>query len=60
MKEKIDLSLNRSLEELIASYWEAFHAKLDYVKETEEDFHVLEDYLCNLGAILHPSEAMLD
>jgi len=53
MKEKIDLSLNRSLEELIASYWEAFHAKLDHVKETEEDFHVLEDYLCNLGVIFN-------
>ena len=46
MKDKIDLSLNRSLEELIASYWEA---------ETEgiesSDFYVLEDYLSNFGAI---------
>ena len=50
-KEKIDLSLNRSKEELLASYWEAFHAKLDLNKETEEDFHVLEDYLCMKGSI---------
>ena len=53
MKEKIDLSLNRSLEVLGASYWEAFHARLDHVRETEEDFHVLEDYLCNLGVIFN-------
>ena len=50
MKEKIDLSLNRSLEELESSYWE-------FIKETEgedssiwsksvqEDFSALEGYL---------------
>ena len=39
MKEKIDLSLNRSLEELIASYWEAQYAGLDYKKETHSAFY---------------------
>jgi hypothetical protein len=50
MKEKIDLSLNRSPEELESSYWE-------FIKETEgedssiwsksvqEDFSALEGYL---------------
>ena len=50
MKEKIDLSLNRSLPELESSYWE-------FVNETEgddsanwpvsvqEDFSALEGYL---------------
>ena len=46
MKEKIDLSLNRSLEELIASYWEA---ELEGIESSE--FYVLEDYLSNFGAI---------
>jgi len=46
MKEKIDLSLNRSLEELIASYWEAEAEGIE-----SSDFYVLEDYLSNFGAI---------
>ena len=29
MEEKIDLSLDRSLEELIASYWEAVDGEID-------------------------------
>ena len=36
MKEKIDLSLNRSLEELIASYWEAENEVIE-----SSDFYVL-------------------
>jgi len=48
---EIDLSLNRSLEELIASYWEAQYAGLDYKKETHSAFYALEDYLSNFGAI---------
>ena len=46
MKEKIDLSLNRSLEELIASYWEAESEGIE-----SSEFYVLEDYLSNFGAI---------
>ena len=46
MKEKIDLSLNRSLEELIDSYWEAEESGID-----SYDFYALEDYLSNFGAI---------
>ena len=51
MEEKIDLSLNRSLEELESSYWEAQYAGLDYKKETHSDFYVLENYLSDMGAI---------
>ena len=46
-----DLSLNRSLEELIASYWEAQYAGLDYKKETHSAFYALENYLCDMGAL---------
>jgi len=49
--EKIDLSLNRSLEELVASYWEAQYAGLDMKKKTHTDFYVLENYLCDMGAL---------
>ena len=51
MKEKfgrlvIDLSLNRSLEELVASYWEAQYAGLDYEeRNTYRIFMLLENYL---------------
>ena len=51
MKEKIDLSLNRSLEELIASYWEAFNSELDLDDEIHNAFYALENYLSNFGAI---------
>jgi hypothetical protein len=47
----IDLSLNRSLEELISSYWEAQNAGLDYKKETHSAFYALENYLCDMGAL---------
>ena len=49
MKEKIDLSLNRSLEELIASYWEAVNGEIDATQYGS--FYALEDYLSNMGAI---------
>ena len=42
----IDLSLNRSLEELISSYWEAEN---EGVKS--DDFYVLENYLSDMGAL---------
>ena len=48
---KIDLSLNRSLEELVASYWEAQYAGLDMKRKTHTDFYVLENYLCDMGAL---------
>ena len=51
MKEKIDLSLNRSLEELIASYWEALNTGVDDEKEYLNDFYALEDYLSGMDAI---------
>ena len=46
MKEKIDLSLNRSLEELISSYWEAENEGVE-----SDDFYVLENYLSGVGAL---------
>ena len=63
MREKIDLSLNRSLEELESSYWE-------FVNETEgddsanwsvsvqEDFSALEGYLMRQDScLLYTSDA---
>ena len=56
MKEKIDLSLNRSLPELESSYWE-------FIEETEgddsanwpvsvqEDFSALEGYLMKMDIL---------
>ena len=46
MKEKIDLSLNRSLEELISSYWESENEGVE-----SDDFYVLENYLSDMGAL---------
>ena len=46
MKEKIDLSLNRSLEELISSYWEAENEGTE-----SSDFYVLENYLSDMGTL---------
>jgi len=46
MKEKIDMSLNRSLEELISSYWEAENVGIE-----SDDFYVLENYLSDMGAL---------
>ena len=51
----IDLSLNRSLEELVSSYFEAHGAGVDIDDDSSEeeisDYHVLENYLSDLGAI---------
>ena len=46
MKEKIDLSLNRSLEELISSYWEAENVGIE-----SSAFYTLENYLADMNAI---------
>ncbi len=43
---EIDLSLNRSLEELIASYWDAEGEALE-----SDDYSALENYLQGMGAI---------
>ena len=50
MKEKIDLSLNRSLEELESSYWEFIEVpegedSSGWSKSVQEDFSALEGYL---------------
>jgi len=47
--EKIDLSLDRSLEELLASYWEAVNGEIG--AEQYGSFNALENYLSDLGAI---------
>ena len=46
MKEKIDLSLNRSLEELISSYWEVENDGIE-----SSAFYALENYLSDMGAL---------
>ncbi len=46
MIEKIDLSLNRSLEELISSYWEVENEGVE-----SNDFYVLENYLSDMEAL---------
>ena len=43
---EFDLSLNRSLEELISSYWEAENEGVE-----SDDFYVLENYLSDMGAL---------
>ena len=50
MKEKIDLSLNRSLQELEDSYWEFIDEtegddSANWPKSVQEDFSALEGYL---------------
>ena len=47
---EFDLSLNRSLEELIASYWE-FIAENGDIDPSNEDFMVLEGYLMKLKVL---------
>ena len=53
MKEKIDLSLNRSLEELISSYWEFKDSDEIKTEEEESEFGALEDYLEGMGFVSH-------
>ena len=52
---ELDLSLNRSLEELIGSYFEAHGAGIDVDEDSTEDekrdYYVLENYLSDYGAI---------
>ena len=51
----IDLSLNRSLEELISSYYEAHGAGIEMDEDTRPEeldaYYALENYLHNMEAI---------
>ena len=59
--EGIDLSLNRSLEELVSSYFEAYEAgfgcdsflavNVNSTAADVSDYYVLENYLSDYGAI---------
>ena len=53
--ERIDLSLNRSLEELISSYYEAHGAGIEMDEDTRPEeldaYYALENYLHNMEAI---------
>ena len=52
---ELDLSLNRSLEELVSSYFEAHGAGVDIDNDSSEteksDYYVLENYLSDMGAL---------
>jgi len=53
MREKIDLSLNRSLEELESSYWEFIEAtegedSTEWSGSVQEDISALEGYLMKM------------
>jgi hypothetical protein len=57
----IDLSLNRSLEELVSSYFEAYEAgfgcdsfldvNVNSTAADVSDYYVLENYLSDMGAL---------
>ena len=49
MDAVIDLSLDRSLEELISSYWKAVNGEIDATQYGS--FYALENYLNKLGAV---------
>jgi hypothetical protein len=56
MKEKIDLSLNRSLEELESSYWEFIDAtegedSTEWSGSVQEDISALEGYLMKMDIL---------
>jgi len=56
MKEKIDLSLNRSLGELESSYWEFLEAtegedSSEWNKSVQEDLSALEGYLMKMDLL---------
>ena len=56
MREKIDLSLNRSLEELESSYWEFVEAtegedSSGWSKSVQEDLSALEGYLMKMEVL---------
>jgi hypothetical protein len=56
MKEKIDLSLNRSLQELEDSYWEFIDVtegedSSAWSSSIQEDFSALEGYLMKMDRV---------
>jgi len=56
MKEKINLSLNRSLEELESSYWEFIEAtegedSTEWSGSVQEDISALEGYLMKMDIL---------
>ena len=56
MEEKIDLSLNRSLEELESSYWEFWEAtegedSSEWSKSVQKDISALEGYLMKMEVL---------
>ena len=56
MREKIDLSLNRSLEELESSYWEFIDASegedsSGWSSSVQEDISALEGYLMKMDIL---------
>ena len=56
MKEKVDLSLNRSLPELESSYWEFLEAtegedSSDWSSSVQEDISALEGYLMKMDVL---------
>ena len=53
MEEKIDLSLNRSLGELVSSYWEFRDSDEITTEEEESEFGALEDCLEGMGFVSH-------
>ena len=53
MREKIDMSLNRSLEELCDSYWEFQSSDELKTEEEESEFGALQDCLEGMGFVSH-------
>ena len=53
MREKIDMSLNRSLEELCDSYWEFQSYDELKTEEEESEFGALQDCLEGMGFVSH-------
>ena len=56
MKEKVDLSLNRSLPELESSYWEFIEAtegedSTEWSSSVQEDISALEGYLMKMDVL---------
>ena len=56
MKEKVDLSLNRSLPELESSYWEFIEAtegedSTEWSSSVQEDISALEGYLMKMEVL---------
>jgi|TARA_R110000796_G_scaffold107177_1_gene217924 hypothetical protein len=49
--EKIDFSLNRSLEELLSSFWDGVNAGELLDSNEIEAMDCLEDYLSGMGAL---------